>query len=166
MAKTIKSNEKRFTKARVQEITGLIPRQIQYYTEEGIVEALPKGKTGSGYRREYDYKTLVKFSLIKKLQNLGLSLEEIKLIFGALDNNDINELWDHDKITTNIKMRMIICGAKTDNLIIDFVYSINMRNFNLLTYKSDLIIVNLKDVFIPLKENVRTSTVYLPKKSK
>lgn len=63
-------------------------RMILNYEDKGIL--LPDVKTGSGGNRYYTPETLTRIRAIRRLQTLGISLDEIKLYFeDAADLRDI-----------------------------------------------------------------------------
>ena len=63
-------------------------RMILNYEDKGIL--LPDVKTGSSGNRYYTPETLTRIRAIRRLQTLGISLDEIKLYFeDAADLRDI-----------------------------------------------------------------------------
>lgn len=71
---------KSYTKKEIVEITGLTPRQVQFYTEEHIVSAdIDEGK-GRGHIRRYSRQNVLEFLIIKELNNYGMTLQYIKLV--------------------------------------------------------------------------------------
>jgi DNA-binding transcriptional MerR regulator len=71
---------KGFNKKRVAEITGLSPRLVQFYTEEGVViPEVDKGE-GRGHARRYSRKNLYEFIIIRQLSEFGLTLETVRTL--------------------------------------------------------------------------------------
>lgn len=66
-----------FTKKQVEEITGLAPRLVQFYTEEGVVTPEIDRGEGRGRVRRYSKNNLYEFVIIKHLTKYGLTLEAL-----------------------------------------------------------------------------------------
>jgi DNA-binding transcriptional MerR regulator len=75
---------KSYTKKQISEITGLPPRMVQFYTDEGLVTPeVDKGK-GRGRVRRYGQRNLFSFALIKELNDYGIRIDKIRHIFEVL----------------------------------------------------------------------------------
>ena len=67
-----------YTKKQVSEITGLAPRLVQFYTEEGVVSPdIDEGK-GRGKFRRYSIYNVFQFGLINELTHYGINLTKLK----------------------------------------------------------------------------------------
>jgi DNA-binding transcriptional MerR regulator len=69
-----------YSKKIVAESTGIIPRYIQFWTEEDLVIPEVDPGKGRGRVRRYSSKNLREFLLIQELSNYGLTLSSIKTI--------------------------------------------------------------------------------------
>lgn len=69
---------KGFTKQQVATITRLKPRQVQFYTEEGVViPSVMEGK-GRGKVRRYSEENLLEFMIIGECLGVGMTLSKLK----------------------------------------------------------------------------------------
>jgi DNA-binding transcriptional MerR regulator len=62
----------------VSEITGVSPRQIQYWDEQGIIQPSVREPSGRGTVRLYSYLDLIQFRVVKALKDQGVSLQKIR----------------------------------------------------------------------------------------
>ncbi len=62
----------------VGELTGVTPRQIQYWDEEGIIKPSVREPSGRGTVRLYSYLDLIQFRVLKELKDQGVSLQKIR----------------------------------------------------------------------------------------
>lgn len=69
-----------YPKKEVTEYTGLSPRLIQFYTEQGVVTPGVSLGKGRGTLRKYSKVNLVEFCIIKKLTDYGITIHIIKEI--------------------------------------------------------------------------------------
>ena len=67
-----------FTKKEVSKITGLNPRQVQFYTEQGVVIPAEDRGEGRGKARRYSMKNLADFALIQHLADFGVTVNKIR----------------------------------------------------------------------------------------
>ena len=68
-----------YTKKQISDISGLLPRLVQFYTEAGLVLPEETEKKGRGYVRKYSRRSLLDFLVIKELSNFGITKPKIKL---------------------------------------------------------------------------------------
>ena len=73
-----------FTKKDIVKISGLSPRLVQFYTEEGLVTPEVDPGKGRGRFRKYSKKNLRAFVLIKYLAKFGVVLEILQVIMSEL----------------------------------------------------------------------------------
>jgi len=71
-----------FNKKRIAEITGLTERQVQFYTEQGVVTPEKGAGEGRGKTRFYSDHNLGQFMIIKALTDLGMTISKIRPIIG------------------------------------------------------------------------------------
>ncbi|MFO7557157.1 MAG: MerR family transcriptional regulator [Desulfobacterales bacterium] len=69
-----------FTKKQVAEISGLNPRLVQFYTEEGLISPIEDTGMGRGSSRKYSRKNLFFFLLIKELSYYGITKTKMETI--------------------------------------------------------------------------------------
>ncbi len=72
-------------KSLIAEKTGLTVRQLQFYTEQGVVTPEIDAGEGRGKSRRYSDHNLFQFSIIKGLVELGITIRKIKEIMGGID---------------------------------------------------------------------------------
>lgn len=68
-----------FTSSQVSERTGLTPRQLQWWDEQGIVSPARQG-----HRRLYSAKDLAELAILCDLRRRGFSLQRIRKMIGLL----------------------------------------------------------------------------------
>jgi DNA-binding transcriptional MerR regulator len=68
-----------FTSSQVSQRTGLTPRQLQWWDEQGIVVPLREG-----HRRLYSAKDLAELAILCDLRRRGFSLQRIRKMIGLL----------------------------------------------------------------------------------
>jgi len=66
--------------------SGIPIKTIRYYEELGLLKSL--GRTEGGYR-QFSSKVLTRLAFIKRAQNLGLSLQEIREILQVYDQGEL-----------------------------------------------------------------------------
>jgi DNA-binding transcriptional MerR regulator len=71
--------EKKFTSREVSELTGISPRQLQWWDERGIV--IPKRE---GHRRLYSMEDMTEISIICELRRRGFSLQRVRKVMRFL----------------------------------------------------------------------------------
>lgn len=85
-------------------------RMILNYENKGIL--LPDVKTGSSGNRYYTPETLTRIRAIRRLQTLGISLDEIKLYFeDAADLRDIIARLEKLRDELTCALRSCSCGS-------------------------------------------------------
>ena len=72
-----------FTSRRACALTGLTPRQLQYWDERGFVSPSLRRRKGPGRRRLYNFRDLVSLRAAADLRRAGVSLQ---LIRGVVDH--------------------------------------------------------------------------------
>jgi DNA-binding transcriptional MerR regulator len=71
--------EKKFTSREVSELTGITPRQLQWWDERGIVTPHRKG-----HRRLYSMEDMTEISIICELRRRGFSLQRVRKVMRFL----------------------------------------------------------------------------------
>lgn len=72
--------DERFTAGEVVRLTGITPRQLQWWDERGIV--CPRRE---GHRRIYDFEDLAEVAVISQLRRKGFSLQRIRRVVRFLE---------------------------------------------------------------------------------
>ncbi|MEA5581501.1 heavy metal-responsive transcriptional regulator [Nodularia harveyana UHCC-0300] len=75
-------NKKLFLIGQIKNLSGISIRTIRYYESLGLIES--SGRTEGGFR-QFSADVLRRLAFIKRAQNLGLSLEEIREILEVYD---------------------------------------------------------------------------------
>ena len=79
-------------------LSGVTPPTIRYYEQEKL---LPKAERSAGGYRKYSEDDLKLLTLIKKAQQVGFSLAEIRAMLPVKANG-----WNHDKLLANLKQKV------------------------------------------------------------
>jgi DNA-binding transcriptional MerR regulator len=80
-----------FTSEKVRALTGVSPRQLQYWDEEGFLSPSLRRSEGKGRRRLYTFRDLVSLRVVVELRRAGVSLQLIRRVVDHLRNLD----YDH-----------------------------------------------------------------------
>lgn len=75
------SVEMSFSGKRSAEIVGITYRQLDYWARTNLVRPSLVDAAGSGSRRSYSYRDLLKLKVIKTLLDAGLRLETVRDVF-------------------------------------------------------------------------------------
>jgi len=75
---TIKLHREAFNTKQVCAITGVSRKQIVHWDERGIVMPSLKSAAGRGSKRLYSYHDLLALRMVKRLRDLGISLQKIR----------------------------------------------------------------------------------------
>jgi DNA-binding transcriptional MerR regulator len=94
-----------YTKKQVAEITGLSPRLVQFYTEQGLIEPSVSKGSGRGTFRKYSEVNLIEFGVINQVASYGITIHIIKRIFDEGFNRNSSEYfiprllkdWDRER---------------------------------------------------------------------
>ncbi|MEL7155636.1 MAG: MerR family transcriptional regulator [Actinomycetota bacterium] len=78
------SVEMSFSGKRSAEIVGITYRQLDYWARTDLVRPSLADASGSGSRRSYSYRDLLKLKVIKTLLDAGLRLETVRDVFSYL----------------------------------------------------------------------------------
>ena len=78
--------ETSFSGKRSAEIVGITYRQLDYWARTDLVRPSLADAHGSGSRRSYSYRDLLKLKVIKTLLDAGLRLETVRRVFGYLED--------------------------------------------------------------------------------
>jgi len=111
---------KSYIKKEISEITGLAPRLVQFYTDEGLITPEVDKGAGRGKVRRYSKKNLFQFALIKELRDYGINIAALKQIFGFkwFDWKSLNA--DQlESMIKYIKPKLIIFKDKDNKLTVN-----------------------------------------------
>ncbi len=78
--------ETSFSGKRSAEIVGITYRQLDYWARTDLVRPSLADASGSGSRRSYSYRDLLKLKVIKTLLDAGLRLETVRSVFGYMED--------------------------------------------------------------------------------
>ena len=84
--------KREFLNRDVAQILGISQRRIIGLTEKSIVVPL-KEAAGAGYKRQYDYASLLELSIYKSLSQFGLNINAIKKMLWGLRTNEVFKDW-------------------------------------------------------------------------
>lgn len=77
-----------FTGKKVMRLTGLSPRQLQYWDEQGFLSPSIKRRSGRGHRRLYSFRDLVALRVAADLRTNGVPLQQIRKVAAHLETLD------------------------------------------------------------------------------
>lgn len=77
-----------FTSRKVCQLTGLTPRQLQYWDEQRFVSPSLRRQKGPGRRRLYDFRDLVSLRVASDLRRSGITLQAIRRVVNHLRGLD------------------------------------------------------------------------------
>jgi DNA-binding transcriptional MerR regulator len=77
-----------FTAERARSLTGLTPRQLQYWDESGLLHPSYTARKGRGRKRLYSFPDLVSLQVIADLRRAGISLQQIRRVVEHLRTLD------------------------------------------------------------------------------
>jgi DNA-binding transcriptional MerR regulator len=80
--------ERAFTSEKVRALTGLSPRQLQYWDEQKFLSPSLRRQAGKGRRRLYDFRDLVSLRVAADLRRVGVSLQLIRTAVAHLRGLD------------------------------------------------------------------------------
>jgi DNA-binding transcriptional MerR regulator len=78
--------EMSFSGRRTADIVGITYRQLDYWARTDLVRPSLVDASGSGSRRSYSYRDLLKLKVIKTLLDAGLRLETVREVFAYLQD--------------------------------------------------------------------------------
>lgn len=73
-----------FSGRKAAEIVGITYRQLDYWARTDLIRPSVTDASGSGSRRQYDYRDLVELKVVKKLLDAGIRLESVRDVFAYL----------------------------------------------------------------------------------
>lgn len=87
----------------VSEIIKITPRQVQHWTDKGVIIPAKEASRG-GTKRGYNYINLIEFGLVSSLYDKGQGIQSIKMMLGILREKKIIEEWvvDHLSYFNNV----------------------------------------------------------------
>jgi DNA-binding transcriptional MerR regulator len=131
-----RSKEDQFTSRAVVAVTGITPRQLQWWDERGVVKA-----ERDGHRRIYSMKHLTEVAVICELRRKGFSLQGVRKVIRFLDrefgkglaetvdrNSEVHLLTDGTHLYLETSARQIVDILKnSDQPILDVCLSDTVR---------------------------------------
>ena len=89
-----------YIRKKVEEITGIPARRIQFYTDSGLI-SLEDRHTGRGRERKYTKRNLLELLIIKELSRLKVELSQIRWIVSEAPKKVDPEYFDVERILTS-----------------------------------------------------------------
>lgn len=71
---------------------GVTYRQLDYWARTGLLEPSVRNVSGSGHQRLYSFRDVLVLKVIKRLLDVGVSLQQIRIAVGALRSHGVKEL--------------------------------------------------------------------------
>jgi DNA-binding transcriptional MerR regulator len=72
------ADEQGFRVPQVLDLVGVTYRQLDYWTRTGLVQASVREAGGSGTQRLYSFTDVLELKAIKRMEDVGLSLQKIR----------------------------------------------------------------------------------------
>lgn len=96
------SVEMSFSGKRSAEVVGITYRQLDYWARTDLVRPSLADAAGSGSRRSYSYRDLLKLKVIKTLLDAGLRLETVRDVFAYMK----------DELGEDVESAsLVVCGS-------------------------------------------------------
>jgi DNA-binding transcriptional MerR regulator len=109
-------DEHGFRVPEVQRLTGITYRQLDYWTRTGLVQASVREAGGSGTQRLYSFTDVLELKAIKKMEDMGVSLQKIRKAVQSL-----HELLDKSPRSVTLASDGNTLYAVDEGQIIDLV---------------------------------------------
>lgn len=130
---------KSLTKSQIVETSGLTLRQVQFYTEEGLVIPEVEKGEGRGKTRKYSWTNLAHFLLIKELVDHGMTISKIRGILDYVRSNEtVNDYITKKMHQKGLKIFLIISKREDGKTIIYWRGIPNTQTASVLLADSDL----------------------------
>jgi DNA-binding transcriptional MerR regulator len=97
--------EETYTKKQCAEKSGLTLRQVQFFTESGLIET-EATKGGTGNFRRYPPRGLMQSCIIKELTHYGMTMQTIKRILGTFNAITLQDIEDAGKRGSGVYLVM------------------------------------------------------------
>jgi DNA-binding transcriptional MerR regulator len=103
-----------YNQKKITEKTGLTPRQIQFYSEQGVVTPEVDLGEGRGKARVYSEHNMIQFLIIKNLADLGMPISKIKPFLRYIEQHPIIKQYEAsaNKNTTGGYIKLFIADGK------------------------------------------------------
>ncbi|OYN86670.1 MerR family transcriptional regulator [Parenemella sanctibonifatiensis] len=96
---------------------GITYRQLDYWARTGLVEPSVRGAGGSGTQRLYSFRDILLLKIIKRLTDLGVSLQQVRKAIAHLRERGVQDLTEITLMSDGVT----IFEATTNDEIIDLV---------------------------------------------
>lgn len=90
--------QKLYLNKQVSEIIKITPRQVQHWTDKGVISPAKEALRG-GTKRGYNYLNLIEFGLARSLYDKGQGIQSIKKILWIVRDRRVIEDWVDDHLT-------------------------------------------------------------------
>lgn len=109
--------ESSFSGKRSAEIVGITYRQLDYWARTDLVRPSLADATGSGSRRRYSYRDLLKLKVIKTLLDAGLRLETVREVFTYLEDELGEDIQSANLVVHGSRSVVARSGAELIDLV-------------------------------------------------
>ena len=100
---------KSYTKSEVSNFSGLTPRMVQYYVDEGLVIPDVSNPSGRGHVRRFSFNNILECAIISNIYKLGVVTKTILSILSVLKLKlDISDAYRRH-IASVIKRNTFVC---------------------------------------------------------
>lgn len=155
----VESMETEFNKKRVAEITGLTERQVQLYTEQGLIEPEVDPGTGRGRRRLYSQDNLFQFGIVREFVGYGMPIGKLRFVFKLLETRTLYR--ECQKIIENDPDLQVFVKVFYSDIFDKFsVEYTSLRDLDILLKVSEMkhitncFVINLREIYLSLKKHL------------
>lgn len=118
-----------YTKKQISDISGLSPRLVQFYTEEGLILPEKNSGKGRGNIRQYSKKSLIDFLIIKELANYGITKTKMKAFLKYIRINPYTASYlDHSLYNKGVKIFLYLIVTKNNKLAVNYKMIVGAKN--------------------------------------
>jgi DNA-binding transcriptional MerR regulator len=112
-----------FSTAEVARLTGLTPRQLDWWDRRGFLRPSVTAASGYGTRRRYSFTDVVKLRLAARLRAAGFGLPQVRRVVETLRRLDPGR----DGLTSIATARLLVADrrvvwARTDSELVDLLH--------------------------------------------
>lgn len=109
-----------FSTAEVAKVTGLTPRQLDWWDRRGFLSPSVAGAAGYGSRRRYSFTDVVKLRLAARLRAAGFGLPQVRRVVETLRRLDASR--DGFASARLLVADSRVVWARTDSELVDLLH--------------------------------------------